>query len=329
VVSACDEELSMARKAAFITLAIAICTGEANAQQPNDFHNLFGNIVRFGMVGAAQSEWRRLPPSEIGCIERALVQQGVNVQNLIQRGIMPADSRLGQVRASCRTQNPQQPQPVASQNVAYVVDGLVLGGRVAFESSAYREYQCAPSEQFAGFTWCHKQVQAKDRSGTILFSNSILHSSDGVAVYVNREIEPATFEPGEFEKEIARLSAKYGEQARVTRMPPIAGLDRTGIIAQWGKIELVPLDADSVATLASGKNVTQGLLVDFLAHFNRSASVGLPVYRIAGGPGYLWIASSDAKGRGTLRFLTADASTYRPPIVQPAATPEVAKADPT
>src|SRR5262249_7040861 len=72
-----------------------------------------------------------------------------------------------------------------SQQPPYVVDGLALGDHVRFESEAYRQYQCAPSEKFPGFTWCHKEKIEKSKRGEILSANSILHSQDGTAVYVN------------------------------------------------------------------------------------------------------------------------------------------------
>jgi hypothetical protein len=47
--------------------------------------------------------------------------------------------------------------PVEHKSVTpeYVVDGIRLGDRVSI--SDYQEYQCRPSEQFEGVTWCTKQ----------------------------------------------------------------------------------------------------------------------------------------------------------------------------
>jgi TonB family protein len=49
-------------------------------------------------------------------------------------------------------------------------------------------------------------------------------------------------------------------------------------------------------------------LVSFLGDLQRSAKVGVPVYEITGGPGFLWVATYNQDGRGALRFLTIDAS---------------------
>jgi len=106
----------------------------------------------------------------------------------------------------------------AAQTSPYVVDGLALGGRVRFESEAYKQYHCTPSEKFPGYTWCHKDKIEKAKGGEVLSSNSILHSEDGIAVYVNRYIEPAYFGPNDVRSEIERLSAKFGQRAREFRM---------------------------------------------------------------------------------------------------------------
>jgi hypothetical protein len=78
-------------------------------------------------------------------------------------------------------------------------------------------------------------------------------------------------------------------------MPRQSGLS-DAIVATWGKIELEPLDSESVRSLAEGKSPKKGLLIDFLGNFTRSAHEGLPIYRIVGGAGFLWAGSFDQKG---------------------------------
>jgi hypothetical protein len=92
-----------------------------------------------------------------------------------------------------------------SQPSPYVVDGLALGGKVHFESEAYKQYRCAPSDTSPGFTWCHKEKTEKTKRGEVRSSNSILHSQDGTAVYINRYIEPAFLGPHDVRSEIDRL----------------------------------------------------------------------------------------------------------------------------
>jgi hypothetical protein len=56
------------------------------------------------------------------------------------------------------------------------------------------------------------------------------------------------------------------------------------------------------------------LLIDFISNFARSAKDGLPIYRIGGGPGLLFVASFDQKNRGTVRSAALDASALSPVV---------------
>jgi hypothetical protein len=89
-----------------------------------------------------------------------------------------------------------------------------------------------------------------------------------------------------------------------------------GTIAVWGDVTLEPLDNDSRKILATDKSVKRGILVDFLGNYTRSAREGLPLYRITGGAGFVWVASSK-DGRGILRFLAINPSAFSPPENQP------------
>jgi hypothetical protein len=189
----------------------------------------------------------------------------------------------------------------------YTVAGLPLGSRVQFDSADYREYKCSPSDQFAGYTWCQKTRQEKDRRGSLNVTYSLLHSQDGTVFYVNRFQEPAFFGPNEADAAIRQYSSKIGEKAEIKRLPRQKGLPE-GTLASWGKISLEPLDSDSINTLAGGKSPKVGYLVDFVGNFARSAKEGLPIYRVSGGAGFLWVASFDQRGRGTLRLTAVDPS---------------------
>src|SRR6516162_8282517 len=194
----------------------------------------------------------------------------------------------------------------------YAVDGVAVGTQLNFGSASYREYKCSPSDQFDGLTWCQKTRTDKERRGPYIAAYSLLHSKNGNLSYINRSQEPAFFNPDEAELNIQRYSRKLGESARILKMPHRSGLP-DGVIAVWGKITLEPLDQGSIKTLADGKNPRKGFLIDYLRDFTRSAKQGLPVYRIDGGPGFIWAASFDQKGRGTLRLAAVDVSGFAPP----------------
>jgi hypothetical protein len=214
--------------------------------------------------------------------------------------------------SSALAQRPEDSLRTGGQRSVYAVRGVALGATVPFGSSAYREYECGPSDQFDGFTWCQKTRREKERRGTFSATYSILHSRDGAAVYVNRYQEPAFFGANEADNDIQQYLRKIGEPPRITRMPHRAGFP-TAILASWGKVELEPLDDHNIKALAEGRRpTTKGYFIDFIGDFNRSAKEGLPIYRLGGGPGFVWVASFDQKGRGTLRLTAVDASALAP-----------------
>ena len=193
----------------------------------------------------------------------------------------------------------------------YAVDGLAVGSQLNFGSTSYREYKCSPSDQFDGLTWCQKTRSDKERRRSYTAAYSLLHSRDGNILYINRSQEPAFFNAKEAEVNIQRYSRKIGESPRIMKMPHRGSLP-DGLIAVWGKIMLEPLDQESIKILADGKGPRKGLLIDFLGNFARSAKEGLPIYRIDGGPGFIWAASFDQKERGTLRLAAVELSGFSP-----------------
>jgi hypothetical protein len=299
------------RGGSFALLCLLGSASSALAQGPDEFLRTFGTITQPATVQAMQAAWAKLPSTQVGCINDALHHQGGSVEALIRRGVLPSDPRLANERSNCQKQF-EEAQPTGSQRSVYAVRGMALGATVPFGSSAYKEYECVPSDQFDGFTWCQKTRQEKERRGTFSATYSILHSRDGVAVYVNRYQEPAFFGANEADNDIQQYSRKLGEPPRITRMPDRAGFP-TGILASWGKVELEPLDDDNIKALAEGRRLTtKGYFIDFIGDFNRSAKDGLPIYRLSGGPGFVWVASFDQKRRGTLRLTAVDASALAP-----------------
>jgi hypothetical protein len=200
----------------------------------------------------------------------------------------------------------------------YAVTGLLLGSQLSFESPLYRDYRCSPSDRFAGLTRCEQTRNDRERRGTYSAAYSILHTGDGTVLYVDRFQEPAFFGPDEVEDDIRRYSRQIGRWPRIMPMHARNGTD--GIIAVWGNVTLEQLDRESAKTAADATGRKDALLIDFLGDFARSTSEGLPIYRISGGPGFLWAASFDQKGRGTLRLTAVDASGI------PAPSPEQQRA---
>jgi hypothetical protein len=218
----------------------------------------------------------------------------------------------------------------ASAASPYGIDGLTLGA----QAHPDRAYECGPSEVFQGFTWCQRRRQERGNRGSFGAFTGVMQAPDGAAVYLNRIVEPAFFGANDLQDEIGRLTAKFGERARVMRLPLREGIP-SAVIAQWGKIELEQLDDDTVAALAGKDAKLPPLLVDYLGNVRRSAELRLPVFRLSGGAGYLWSASTDGSGRGHLRLVAVDASalgtgpsTTSPSRPQPAAAPKPVEAKP-
>ena len=106
------------------------------------------------------------------------------------------------------------------------------------------------------------------------------------------------------------MSSEFGQQARIIRMSQREGLP-SAVMAIWGAIQLEPLKPDEISVVASGGS-PPGIVVSFLGDEERSAKAGAPVYRLAGGAGFLWVATFDESGRGVLQYLAIDDSKIEP-----------------
>ena len=66
---------------------------------------------------------------------------------------------------------------------------------------------------------------------------------------------------------------------------------------------------------------TKGILVYFIGNFSNSPRSGLPIYRVSGGSGFVWAASFNPQGRGTLRFFAIDPWGLLPGAAKESAAP--------
>lgn len=216
------------------------------------------------------------------------------------------------------------PTALAQSPGPFTLDGVPLGGTVG-RSALGEGYACKPSDDFPGFTWCRRSR----REAAGLVATSLLTSRDSRLAYANKVVNPALFGPDEITQEVNRLTTKFHVAPRVMTMPGKAGLPNA-VIVTWGAIRLDPVDPETARLLANGKGVGTGILLDFLGDYRMSVQQGEPVYRIGGGAGFLWAASYDRTGRGSLRFGVADASAIQPGTV-PAflATANAAPFDPS
>jgi hypothetical protein len=87
---------------AALTVAAGMhATIPAFAQNINDLLTIFGGD-RQRAARHAQTEWRRLSPAEVACIDQRLRRKGSSVEALIRRGVKPSAARLIELRSSCR-----------------------------------------------------------------------------------------------------------------------------------------------------------------------------------------------------------------------------------
>jgi hypothetical protein len=323
-------ETFVRHSAALLSLAV-LCSGtDALAQNPRDVFDHFTGNSKLVVTKAAEAEWRKSPEAEISCVEQDFRPRTSSVSALIEPDIPTSGGRVAPKRASCRSPMAQSillTRLASAQADPYSVDGLTLGSKVADGTPAYQQYQCSPSQKFEGFVWCTKTNSEKDARGRFKARFSILHAHDGAVVYVNRYQEPAYWSSKEIADDIERYSRKIGEEPHIIQLPVQPGLPN-GTLATWGNVALEPIVGDELRLLGEDKPLKNGIAIDFIGNFTQSARQGLPIYRLAGGAGFVWAASYNESGRGTLRFSAVDASMYSPPSSPlPATTPAPVAAD--
>jgi len=187
----------------------------------------------------------------------------------------------------------------------YSVDGLAVGGSVAPQSSVYKSYQCESSDDYPGYTWCKRLQTRKSGFKYISVSTSIVHAANGVVGYINQTVKPANFSNGDIQNELVRLSERFHSRPQVRNFTERSG-SVGATLAIWGGIHLQPLSSGDLSVLAQRKSPHRGILVDLLGDTHKSARMNLPVYSVSGEQGFVWVASYDREGEGTLRFFAMD-----------------------
>ena len=72
-------------------------------------------VSQSAAVKAAESEWRKLPPNELACANQKLTARGDSIQSLAQRGVLPSDARVADIRAQCLSSSSPVASPVVAQ----------------------------------------------------------------------------------------------------------------------------------------------------------------------------------------------------------------------
>jgi hypothetical protein len=171
----------------------------------------------------------------------------------------------------------------------YSIGELFLGEKVSRGEAARLGYKCGGSKKFDDFSWCAKEGNETEPRGRFKASYSMMLDRDGRIVYLNRYQEPAYWGANEAKDDIQRYSKKVGEEARVIHLPVRPGLQ--GTLATWGNVELERISGDELSLLAADEPLPKGIAIDFIGNFTKSAQQGLPIYRLAGGAGFVWAGS--------------------------------------
>ena len=306
-----------------------ISGAESGQQLPPGLFNIFGGLINTAIVDAARREWQTRPLSDYNCLAR----HGVSADQLADRGIGPDEPRVRQILSECAFAAPASPVPIAPQparaplagapNPNYVVNGLALGAQFDPQSDPMAGYACRASDDYNGFAWCQSHHAESRKFGPETIWMSVFRSETNAAVEISETIDPAFFQQGDAEREIQRLSRDFGHQARIIAADLPSG--GRAVIAVWGAVNLTTLDSPTLDALRRGAPVHSGLLVGALGDPRASARLGLPVYSLGGGAGFIWSANYNSSGKGVLRIIAVDPSALdaatRPQPVVPAPPP--------
>ena len=155
--------------------------------------------------------------------------------------------------------------------------------------------------------------------GEGLLSSELLHAKDGTVIYLMANLAPVSLDQSLIEKEINELSREIGERPRKIDWSRPGNGQPSSVIAVWGRTDLQPVKIDASARdqIKTDSDVGSGLMVDTIGNLVQSAKSGLPVYKIAGGAGYVYSASFDANGRGHRHYVAVDISRPAVEVFEP------------
>jgi hypothetical protein len=323
---------------AIVALGAPISSTHAQQGLP-PFFGIVSGIINSAIADSARREWQSRPVSDYNC----LGSHNLSADQLVANGIGPNDPRIRPLLYQCAHARKTPPERIEPQTLAtslavggphnpnFVVDGLALGGVVYPGSAVYKDYTCEPSHDFAGFTWCARYRERSGKIGPYASRVAILHSAGNRVVFITQSIAPAFFAPGDVDREIARISKGFGQAATILTADAKPDFSHA-ILATWGTVTLTPLDEAAMDALHRGEVIHRGLIAEFIGDADKSARIGLPVYSIGGGPGYIWGASFDDAGKGSLRISAVDASalgsTQPAPAVEAPSPPTVSSSTP-
>lgn len=176
-----------------------------------------------------------------------------------------------------------------------------VGQSYSEDELGFASAECQPSDQYPLAAWCSTTLHAPSPWSKM----SALIRRDGRLAYVNYELGIENVSRAQLHELVEQLP----EESREIELTP--GPRQTSFLLTWGGIEADRLDAGSLKMLAEGKSPSKGIIIDHLNNFPVSAKERLPVYRLQGPPGRIWIANLTSKGRLSIRALEYDEAVAR------------------
>ncbi|MEO7223206.1 MAG: hypothetical protein ABIY37_12095, partial [Devosia sp.] len=181
----------------------------------------------------------------------------------------------------------------------YVVDGFSLGGMIDRSDPNYTSYTCGMSLSYRWSSECARISTRDGQLGQIVISSSLVHSFRGDVAYAEVHAAPVKLSRRALEKELDDLTSVIGEEPSSVSWSDAHGL--TSVTATWGEIRLEEVNDPLDESL-----VRRGALTDLLGDPQESLEQALPLFRLAGGPGYVYTASFSSDGRGDRHYVAAN-----------------------
>lgn len=197
---------------------------------------------------------------------------------------------------------------MAAESQPYEVEGQALGARIDLTRPEHDDFRCSPSRLFPSFVWCQKRRETTSGRDKGYVGHSLLQGKDGNAYYMFKTESPPAFGASNIDQELASYKKRYGSKFERLDMPATSGYQRA-LIAKWGDLTLQPLSALERDAIAAGDNSTGTFLIDFIDDWPRSVKLGLPIYKVTKGAGFVWNVHLTEKGRLTSNVRMVNATS--------------------
>lgn len=193
--------------------------------------------------------------------------------------------------------------PITQAAAEGIVAGLSIDKGLSIQQAQSAGYTCRDSEDFLGMSRCDKTITVSSSAQTY---TTMMIDKSGRSVYLMENNDGVSSSSSQVKSDIDRLSGVLGRRPSSQKIQKLPNGKRTALFVTWGDVRLEELGFESSNELAAGTKIRRGLLVDCVGFVNLSAKNDWPVYRIVGGRGVIYVASSDANGRGHRHILEVD-----------------------